>query len=113
MDNAGTAIVDFGRFVTGFLVVMGIGTCCPENLYLAFFGDLRITIVLLAVLTVNCRSPARNLCALSAYKIRGYGYEYRGRLAYLQHDHQFYNVLPGRGGVLDQLRINGTGAQRI
>ena len=25
MENAGSAIVDFGRFVTGFLVVMGIG----------------------------------------------------------------------------------------
>lgn len=26
MENAGSAIVDFGRFITGFLVVMGIGT---------------------------------------------------------------------------------------
>ena len=25
MDSAGSAIVDFGRFLTGFLVVMGIG----------------------------------------------------------------------------------------
>jgi hypothetical protein len=27
MENTGNAIVDFGRFMTGFLVVMGIGTC--------------------------------------------------------------------------------------
>ena len=25
MENAGSAIVDFGRFCTGFLVVMGVG----------------------------------------------------------------------------------------
>ncbi len=27
VDNSGSAIVDFGKFSTGFLVVMGIGTC--------------------------------------------------------------------------------------
>ena len=26
IDNAGSALVDFGRFCTGFLVLMGIGT---------------------------------------------------------------------------------------
>jgi Vacuolar protein sorting 55 len=26
MENAGNAVIDFGRFCTGFLVVMGIGT---------------------------------------------------------------------------------------
>jgi hypothetical protein len=25
MDNSGSAIIDFGRFLTGFLVVMGVG----------------------------------------------------------------------------------------
>ncbi len=28
MESAGSAIVDFGRFCTGFLVVMGVGMCC-------------------------------------------------------------------------------------
>ena len=28
MESAGSAVVDFGRFCTGFLVVMGVGTCC-------------------------------------------------------------------------------------
>lgn len=27
MESAGSAIVDFGRFCTGFLVVMGVGMC--------------------------------------------------------------------------------------
>lgn len=26
MESAGNAVIDFGRFLTGFLVVMGIGT---------------------------------------------------------------------------------------
>ena len=26
MESAGSGIVDFGRFMTGFLVVMGVGT---------------------------------------------------------------------------------------
>ena len=26
MESAGNAVVDFGRFCTGFLVVMGVGT---------------------------------------------------------------------------------------
>lgn len=26
MESGGTGIIDFGRFLTGFLVVMGIGT---------------------------------------------------------------------------------------
>lgn len=27
MESAGSAVVDFGKFCTGFLVVMGVGTC--------------------------------------------------------------------------------------
>ena len=27
MESAGSAVVEFGRFSTGFLVVMGIGMC--------------------------------------------------------------------------------------
>ena len=27
MESAGSAVVDFGRFCTGFLVVMGVGRC--------------------------------------------------------------------------------------
>lgn len=31
MESAGSAVVDFGRFCTGFLVVMGIGTFCSST----------------------------------------------------------------------------------
>ena len=29
MENSGSAVIDFGRFCTGFLVVMGVGTWSP------------------------------------------------------------------------------------
>ena len=32
MESAGSAIVDFGRFCTGFLVVMGVGMSCFSQL---------------------------------------------------------------------------------
>ena len=31
MESAGSAVVDFGRFCTGFLVVMGVGMCSPST----------------------------------------------------------------------------------
>lgn len=32
MESSGSAVVDFGRFCTGFLVVMGIGMCSAHHL---------------------------------------------------------------------------------
>ena len=29
MESSGSAVIDFGRFCTGFLVVMGVGTWTP------------------------------------------------------------------------------------
>ena len=37
MESAGSAVVDFGRFCTGFLVLMGIGRLFPEGLHLLIF----------------------------------------------------------------------------
>ena len=31
MESAGSAVVDFGRFCTGFLVVMGVGKAFPSQ----------------------------------------------------------------------------------
>ena len=31
MESTGSAVVDFGRFCTGFLVVMGVGTCFSSS----------------------------------------------------------------------------------
>ena len=31
MESVGSAVVDFGRFCTGFLVVMGVGMCSPST----------------------------------------------------------------------------------
>jgi len=39
MENSGSALIDFGRFMTGFLVVMGVGTFYV-SFYLAGSGCL-------------------------------------------------------------------------
>lgn len=36
MENAGNAVIDFGRFCTGFLVVMGVGTIPLHSSPIAF-----------------------------------------------------------------------------
>ncbi len=46
MESSGSAVVDFGRFCTGFLVVMGVGMYIPlvtsvKTLFLMGFGGLR------------------------------------------------------------------------
>lgn len=33
MESAGNAVIDFGRFCTGFLVVMGIGMNSPTSVF--------------------------------------------------------------------------------
>lgn len=38
MESEGSAVVDFGRFCTGFLVVMGIGKPVPPSFH--FWGTL-------------------------------------------------------------------------
>jgi len=40
MESSGSGIVDFGRFMTGFLVVMGIGEFSPLYGWRAIFGLL-------------------------------------------------------------------------
>lgn len=45
MESAGNAVIDFGRFCTGFLVVMGIGesrTSISEAPRLTFFKALPV-----------------------------------------------------------------------
>jgi hypothetical protein len=33
MESSGSGVIDFGRFLTGFFVVMGIGECFQRSLY--------------------------------------------------------------------------------
>nr|POE53418.1 vacuolar protein sorting-associated protein 55 [Quercus suber] len=70
MDNGTSSIVELGRFITGFLVVMGIGSAagCP--------GTLR-------------SDPSSSD-----------DHEHCWRFADLRDHYQFHIVLQGRGGVL-------------
>lgn len=88
-----SSIVELGRFVTGFLVVMGVGeynykTCGRmdfiEN------ADGRVY------------STTSGAGALRYDPHRGNGHEHYWWTADLLDDNQFYDVLPGAGGVLSR-----------
>lgn len=55
MENAGNAVIDFGRFCTGFLVVMGIGT-------LEIFGTSRLQTTGSARLRIKQLTISSQLC---------------------------------------------------
>lgn len=91
VENSGSAIVDLGRFCTGFLVVMGIG------MYLLIFSrpqkDLTLTV------RFSC-SPSRRPRPLQLDRYRGHGHVDCRRPADLWNHHQLQHVLPGRAGIL-------------
>ncbi|MCJ1472938.1 Vacuolar protein sorting-associated protein 55 [Lambiella insularis] len=112
MENAGSAIVDFGRFVTGFLVVMGIGM-------LQSFSAVTLLViktnehaaeqkessgsVCVHLLTRNALSPPSAPCALRSYSIPGNDNVYYRRPVDIRDDHKLHNVLPGRAGLLSSV----------
>ena len=80
MGEAVYAVVDFGRFVTGFLVVMGIGKEVTEEIQ---FGSLLTTYF----------STTHFAGAYGTYSDPGYVHVHRWGLADIRHDHQFHSVL--------------------
>jgi hypothetical protein len=102
METAGSGVVDFGRFLTGFFVVMGIGKlmdsgragrCAPMQ---AALGNTTQT---------NCphSSPYPPL-ALGADCRWCCGHVGVWRSAHLRHHHQLHAVLPGGPRLLTSRR---------
>ena len=81
MDNSGNSIVELGRFLTGFLVVMGIG-----EFYTVYVEE---GIVLISGDSTTCGTGT-----LRSDSAPSDGYEHRGWTADLWHHYQFYHVLP-------------------
>lgn len=86
MGDAGYAVVDFGRFVTGFLVVMGIA---------------------LPVLLAHCALIQVPAMAMSIIGGMQHGYANSAdkpltwnRLAHLWNDYQLHSVFQGGTGLL-------------
>lgn len=93
MDSGTSSIVELGRFLTGFLVVMGVG----KTIHLQHLGTHGLRRVL-----TRC-STTRRLRALRSYPDRGHGHEHHRWPVDLRHDHQLHDVLSRTGGVLGRL----------
>jgi hypothetical protein len=86
MDGGATGMIDLGRFLTGFFVVMGIGG-----------SSLSIRI---SCPRFDWRSVTGHVCSLWVDKCGGNDYEYCGRITHLRNYHQLHHVLSGGARVL-------------
>lgn len=98
MDSGGSAVVELGRFMTGFLVVMGVGQYTRAHTsmrgkQMPYMG---------AELTVTSHSFARGACALRYDPRRGHGHEYCRGASDLRNYHKLHHVLSAGGGVLSR-----------
>jgi hypothetical protein len=92
MDSGSSSIVELGRFLTGFFVVMGMGMSINMR------GG-RVSEYEQCVLT-TIHSTSHSTGTHSADLCRGNGNEHYWWSAYLRHHHQLHHVLPRAGGVL-------------
>lgn len=91
MDSGSNSIIELGRFMTGFLVVMGVG--------------MFVFLIERAPITTdqNMADIDSVTCCLGAYgsdKGRGHDHVYRRWAVDLWDYHQLYHVFPRRAGVL-------------
>ena len=102
MESAGSAVVDFGRFCTGFLVVMGVGMC---HISAKFAGSTTLGRHL-------CRTIYADMCLYSSSGIigplwpdrcPGYGHVNSRRTANLRNHHKLHDVFPGGAGFLEPI----------
>jgi hypothetical protein len=99
MDNNGSnSIVELGRFLTGFLVVMGIGTLHTQT----SAGRTHI-LPGYSIADLRTHSATGGAGALRADHDSCHGYEHFGRPAHLWHDHRFWPLFQRTGGVLRAL----------
>ena len=92
VESSGAAVLDLGRFCTGFLVVMGIGT---------FSGFRDVTREgLLTSPFLSTHSAARLACAFESHLDPGHDHVGHWRAVDLRDDYQLRHVLPRRAGVL-------------
>ena len=103
MESSSSAIVDFGRFCTGFLVVMGVGMVSPSSP-----PRLRACCKyahIMLMLTLSTRSSPCSLCALRSNRGASDDYVHHRRPSYIWDDHKFYNVFSGRAGFLKDVIV--------
>jgi hypothetical protein len=92
MDSGSSSIVELGRFLTGFFVVMGMGMSINMR------GG-RVAARGQGVLT-SIHSTSHSTGTHPADLRRSNGHEHYWWSAYLRHHHQLHHVLPRAGGIL-------------
>lgn len=97
MESSSSAIVDFGRFCTGFLVVMGVGMGSPSmSSWLSAYSS-------------TFSSPC-SFCALWPDRGASNDYVHSWRASDLRDYHKLYNVFSGRARFLKGVRaFSGVG----
>ena len=97
MESAGSAVVDFGRFCTGFLVVMGVGMCSPSiglvelgcgRSYWSICGTVLVLMCVAVYSSSGAAGPLRH------DRRSGYGYVDSWRTTDLRNHHKLHDVLP-------------------
>ena len=104
MESAGNAVIDFGRFCTGFLVVMGVGMRSPSiSSHFELDSSPFSSIIARQLLILGSTSTSDIAYALWAHRCPGYGdVNHRGTSDIWDH-HKLYDVLSRRARLLDFL----------
>jgi hypothetical protein len=87
MESAGNAVIDFGRFCTGFMVVMGIGRSPVQQISAA------------QMMLTSC-STTRAIGTHVADTSAGHGHVHHWWSADLRHHHLIYAILQRRARLL-------------
>lgn len=114
MESAGSAVVDFGRFCTAFLVVMGIGTLIPRiGVGEGVRGKGQAKLIQRhGWLTWIWCSAAGATGAYGAHCCSSHGHvDYRGT-AHLWDYHKLHSFLPGGAGFLGCILGGGRASAR-
>jgi hypothetical protein len=101
VESGSNAVVDFGKFCTGFLVLMGIGTLHPIDVATLSCEEMCVQIG--DADWMDC-STAGGFRTLGNYPRAGDDHVDCWRPADLWDHHQLWDVLPGRAGVLGYCR---------
>lgn len=100
VESSGAAVLDLGRFFTGFFVLMGMGM--PPSFSLVFLRFLAVLFCLF-ISFANIYSTTACFGALRPYSNRSHDHVCGGRSVDIRHHYQFRPFLPGRAGVLSHV----------
>jgi hypothetical protein len=106
MESTGNGVVDFGRFLTGFFVVMGIGECFLHRhaRLRCLYWHIRKRGISIKGVVLTDSSPPNTAMALGGNRRRRSGHVHLRRSADIRDHHQLHAVLPGARRLLTRWR---------